>query len=141
MTGVQTCALPICSGTFPSKFTIASIPNSVVVARASKLGVSLGKSPCQVSESVDLIKKLDLNHSLTILSRDTKNSVIHTEGDLGSLVLQEALDLSDDLLGDESMDKNDHKDHNIRPPRTTRVSKKSAKEISVVRRSARLKKK
>jgi hypothetical protein len=38
------------------QFTLASIRNDVVVASASKLGVSLGKSPSQIESSIDSIK-------------------------------------------------------------------------------------
>jgi hypothetical protein len=50
-------------------FTLASIPNDVVIARASKLGVSLGKSPSQIESSVASIKNLDLERSLVMLKR------------------------------------------------------------------------
>ena len=128
-------------GTFTPKFTIDSLPNDVVVARASKLGVSLGKSSLQVSESVDLLKQIDYNRSLTILNRDHKIGLSQVDDDLGSLVLQEAMDLSTDLQLDEPKNIDDHKDLSIRPPRTTRVSKKSVKDKSVARRSDRLRKK
>jgi hypothetical protein len=50
---------PLVSGTKSiTKFSIASIPNDVVVARASRLGVLLGESPSQIVSSVNLIKIL-----------------------------------------------------------------------------------
>jgi hypothetical protein len=50
----------ISSGTkLISKFNLASLPNEIVVARASKLGVSLGVSPSQVDSSIATIKDLD----------------------------------------------------------------------------------
>ena len=87
------------AGTFISpKLSIASIPNEVVVASASKLGVCLGKSHDQVFNSIHLIKELvDVNRSLTILNSDSKKRIHVTDDDPSSLVLQEALGLSDDL--------------------------------------------
>ena len=70
-------------GTFISpKFMLASILNDVVVARASKLGVCLGKSHDQVVNSVHLIKELDYNRSLTILNQDNKKCVTDSDDDL-----------------------------------------------------------
>jgi hypothetical protein len=53
---------------FPS-IPFASIPNSVVVARATRLGVSLGKSPSQMNASVELIKDLDLQRTLVMFKK------------------------------------------------------------------------
>jgi hypothetical protein len=39
---------------FISKYSISTIPNEVVVARAAKLGVSFGLSPSQVNASIRL---------------------------------------------------------------------------------------
>src|SRR5664279_918067 len=69
------------------KFSIASITNDVVVARAAKLGVSLGKSPNEVANSESLIKDTEFHRTLTILKKvdlfenqdkeDTSNLVLH----------------------------------------------------------------
>ena len=120
------------------KFTIASIPTEVVIARASKLGVSLGKSPEQINSSVEFIKDLDLNRALTILERSSGHD-LGEKDDMGSLVLQEAIVLSEDLQLEENKALEDHKDLTPRPVKTTRVGKKAAKNTSVVRRSDRLK--
>ena len=51
------------------RFSIASIPDDVVVARAGKLGLSLGLTPNEVATSVSLIKDVDLHRTLTILKK------------------------------------------------------------------------
>jgi hypothetical protein len=67
-----------------SKFNLASIPNEVVVARASKLGISLGVSNSQINRSIDTVKKLDFERTLTMLKR--KENVLK-EHDDGKVVL------------------------------------------------------
>jgi hypothetical protein len=63
------------SGTIiPSKFTIASIPNDVIAARASKLGISLGDSPSNVTDSISKIKDIDLNRTLIMLKNKKRLS-------------------------------------------------------------------
>jgi hypothetical protein len=42
------------------EFTLASLPNDLVITRASKLGISLGSSPSQISSSINGIKDLDM---------------------------------------------------------------------------------
>jgi hypothetical protein len=51
---------------FISKYSISTIPNEVVVARAAKLGVSFGLSPSQVNALIELLKETDLNRTLII---------------------------------------------------------------------------
>lgn len=50
--------------------SIASIPNEVVIVRASRLGVSLGVSPTEINSSVNLIKNIDLNRTITFLKKN-----------------------------------------------------------------------
>jgi hypothetical protein len=78
------------------QFTLASIPNEVVVASASKLGVSLGKSPSQIESSIASIKNLDLEWSLIMLKR--KEEIAGTIDEWSSsFTLYEASRLSEDL--------------------------------------------
>jgi hypothetical protein len=59
------------SGTaFVLEFSISSIPDEVVVARAETLGVSLGKSPSQVVNSINSIKDIDIQRTLVMLKRN-----------------------------------------------------------------------
>ena len=121
------------------EFTLASLPNDVVVARASKLGVSLGKSPSQIESSVQLLKDLDLERTIFMLKR--KEAIIDIEkDDNGSLVLNEPNKLAVDLIDEEAKDATDHKDPPVKLARTRARNKKIVGEVSAVRRSARFKK-
>ena len=124
------------------EFTIASLSNDEVVARATKLGVSLGKSPSQIENSVDLLKDVDLNRTLIMLKK--KDALLSTiDNDAESLVLNQAISLAGDLLDEEAIAAADHKDPpvKVKDARFSRVRKKKVVgDVSTVRRSARLKK-
>ena len=63
-------------GTSPiPKFSIASISNEAVVARAAKLGVSLGMSPSQVDTSLTKMKDADLQRTIIMLKRNEENKI------------------------------------------------------------------
>jgi hypothetical protein len=71
------------------KFSITSIPNDVVVARVSRLGVLLGESPSQIVSFVNLIKDLDLNTTLIMLKKK-EEMVLNKLYNNSSLVLNAA---------------------------------------------------
>ena len=50
-------------------YSVASIPNELVVARVARLGVSLGQSPTQIFPSINLIKEVDLHRTLITLMK------------------------------------------------------------------------
>jgi hypothetical protein len=52
-----------------SRFTVASFSNESILAKASKLGVSLGSSPGQILESVNTLKEVDLQRTLVMLKK------------------------------------------------------------------------
>jgi hypothetical protein len=58
------------------KFTIASFSNAEVVQRASKLGVSLGKSPSQIDESIKNLEDIDVTHTLFMLNRNEEKALL-----------------------------------------------------------------
>ncbi|KAM0925823.1 hypothetical protein ACQ4PT_003970 [Festuca glaucescens] len=120
--------------------SIASIPNEVVIARASRLGVSLGKSPGQVSSSIEMIKEVDLHRTLFMLKKkeESASKIIDAES---SLVLNHATTLSDDLEIEEHPGSVSHKGSTISMRKVPRANKKKPKENFVVRKSARLNKK
>jgi hypothetical protein len=134
----------ISSGTkLISKFNLASLPNEIIVARASKLGVSLGVTPSQVDSSIDTIKDLDLERTLTMLKRKENNQKILDEGD-SSLVFTEASSLCDDLIESAPDELHTHKEEAARGGRAKtlrRGAKKKRPDIMGVRRSSRLNKK
>jgi hypothetical protein len=125
----------------PSQFTIAAIPNDVVVARASKLGISLGMSPSNVSESIHKIKDIDLQRTLALLKK--KGHAVNNESDFAATsILDEATRLSSDVLVEEQEGAEAHKEFTQRPSKPVRVYKRRVADASGARRcSARLKNK
>jgi hypothetical protein len=117
------------SGTkIPSRFTIASIPNHEVVSRASKLGISLGLSPSNISASVNIIKDLDLQRTLVIL-KQKEYTASKESNDSTSFVMNDVSRLSNDLVDEEQDTLKDHKDP---PSKPTRVYRRRGTDVSVV---------
>src|SRR4051812_48080926 len=98
---------------FISKFSIASIPNSVVVTRAAKLGVALGSSPSQITASIDLIKRIDLQRTLVMLKKN-EDKVRKGDESLNSMVLDKSILLTEDLQEEEQKGSEGHND--LDPP-------------------------
>ncbi|KAM0861144.1 hypothetical protein ACQ4PT_046077 [Festuca glaucescens] len=97
-----------------SQITIAAIPNDVVVARASKLGISIGMSPSNVSESIHKIKDIDLQRTLALLKK--KDHAVNNESDFAATsILDEATRLSSDLSVEEQEGAEAHKEFTLRP--------------------------
>jgi hypothetical protein len=74
-----------------SKVSFLSLSNNQIVARASKLGVSLGVYVDQVASSVQKIKSIEIDHRITYLKNNLVNDV-HL--DTNSLVICRAVNLS-----------------------------------------------
>jgi hypothetical protein len=126
---------------FMSKFSFVSFPNDEVVARASRLGVSLGCSPSQVTSSVKKINDIDMLRTLVMLKKN-EDKVKKGSGEPSNLVLQKAKDLSFDLEEEEQQGSEGQKDLNPLHGKQKRSYKKKVTEVSLARRcSARLKKK
>jgi hypothetical protein len=125
------------------QFTLASIPNEVVVASASKLGVSLGKSPSQIESSIASIKNLDLERSLIMLKR--KEEIAGTIDEWSSsFTLYEASRLSKDLEESDCIVGENIEAVSLRGKRNKAFSRGTKKKVADglgVRRSSRLKKK
>jgi hypothetical protein len=117
-----------------SKFSIASIPNEVVIARASKLGISLGDSPTQVSSSIKSIKEVDLQRTLVMLQRN-EEKVKKGESTISNLVLEKAIELSADLEEEEQQGSEGHKDLTLPVPKQKCAYKRKTTEVSVARRT------
>ena len=98
------------SGTHSAtKFSIASIPKDVVVARASKLGVSLGSNSREVDDSISRLNDVDLDRTLVMLKRNEEKQKIMLETE-GCSILNKALELSTDLEEEEQSGSQGHKD-------------------------------
>ena len=76
------------------KLSFLELPTDEIVRRASKLGVSLGKSPVEVSNAVFGIKQVEESRALTILKNSLNNLDENSEQ---SLVMRNAYNLSEDL--------------------------------------------
>jgi hypothetical protein len=123
---------------FISRFSLTSIPNEVVVHRASKLGVCFGASPSQIETSVKILKDTALQRTLIMLKKNEDK----VKGGESSqcLALDQATDLSDDLEEEEQQGSLGHKDQNlpVKKKKKRECNKKNA-EVKVVRRSIRIK--
>jgi hypothetical protein len=124
---------------FVKKFSFHPLPTELVVKTASKLGVSLGQSPSQIIDSVDLLKEIDLQRTLVMLKKSEEKSRQDTDNQ-NSLVIHKAIVLSEDLQVEEQQETEGHKDQvlPVAMHKKKKVTKK--REGSVVRRSARIKK-
>jgi hypothetical protein len=112
-----------------SLFSIASIPDDVVISRASTLGVS----------SIHHIKDLDLQRTLVMLQRN-EDRVKKGDVNNSNLVLEQAIELSADLKEDEQLGLQGQKGLTSIVEKQKRTYKKKISEVSVATRtSARLK--
>jgi hypothetical protein len=129
------------------KLSILEIPDNTIIHRASRLGVSLGKSPEHALVSVRNIKALEKQRDLVIL--DKKNSV--EEDNPHSLLVSKLSGLCEDLTEENTIDMdNGHTDQkchasSVLPKkgvakRGTRATKKVVVEKLAVRRSSRIRK-
>ena len=120
-----------------TKFSIASIPKDTVIARASKLGVSLGSSSSQVDASISRINDIDLDRTLIMLKRNEDKQKLSVES-VGCSILNKALEMSTDLAEEEHSGSPGHKDLDSPVLAKKRVYAKKKKEVSIVRRSIRI---
>jgi hypothetical protein len=58
-----------------SKYFLSSISNVDVLARADKLGVSLGGSPSNVMDTIDLIKSSDNSRTIIMLTKNLEEKM------------------------------------------------------------------
>ena len=126
------------SGNIPNpKLSFLSLPNEVIVARASRLGVCLGVSPSQVNSSVNLLKDVENVRAVTFL----KNTMTTEDDDDSRIwVIKQASNLSEDLEEEESETLADHLGVLTQEVRVSRRPKKVGNGVCVKRRSARIEK-
>jgi hydrogenase maturation factor HypE len=121
-----------------SKFSLNSLSNDTVINRAARLGVSLGVSPEQISNSINIIKEKDNMRTVVMLAKNLKEK--SAEEDQHS-ILNQATNLSVDLVGEEQLGSEEHSAFFVKP-KITKVYKRKQKVVPIaVRRSARLSKK
>ncbi|KAK1602601.1 hypothetical protein QYE76_016870 [Lolium multiflorum] len=92
--------------------SIINIPDSEIVRRADRLGISLGNSVGEIGNSVKGIKMVEEERILTILEKK-KNDIENLEEGMDTLVLSKVSTLCEDLIDDEdnTIDLDDHLDH------------------------------
>ena len=113
-----------------------SLNNADIIARASKLGVSLGQSLSQVIGSINRLKDTENSRSITFLSNNLEKI---DGGEHHSLVMRKASNLCDETDTGLEDDAEDYLDSFVKPAKITR--KRAAKNgigLTVKRRSARI---
>jgi hypothetical protein len=121
-----------------NKFSLSSFSNDEVVDRAAVLGVSLGKNSSQVMHSIDLLKETDIARNLFILKRNEDKDLCSMD-DNGSLALDEATILSQDLIEEEMIEAEIHKELSNKAKSKVKLTRKKTKEVKLpCRRSKRL---
>jgi hypothetical protein len=110
--------------TLPPKFCIFNIPNSKIILKADRLGISLGQSKGEVVKSIKGIKLVEEERILTMLQKNVDENVNMDEGP-STLVMSKVSTLCEDLIEDDGipLDLDDHLDH-LKPTikeRKTRV--------------------
>ena len=91
-----------------SRLSILNIPNDEIIARASRLGISLGESPSAITASVNLVKETEYDRSLVILQKNLST----LEDDPKKLLVSKVSGLCEDLLEEDALTKQDHTDLN-----------------------------
>ena len=120
----------------PSKLSFCNLPDSILVARASKLGVSLAKSPVEIASSVRELKTVENDRCITRL----KNNIGKEDDDPHCLYVSHLSGLCEDLTEEDNGNMVDHSNLQCHVPKNTRGRKKKSFDKSKVRRSARLRK-
>ena len=83
------------------------------------------------------MKDIDLHRTITMLKNEEKKK--GNNDSEGSLALNRAIALSHDLVGEEQLDAEDHRDPSSPTVKKKRVYNKKKSEVSIVRRSIRIK--
>jgi hypothetical protein len=81
------------------KFSILNLSDSEILARAEKLGVSLGSDENSNMASVKQIKEIELNRTLTMLEKI--NTVVEQENDPHNMLVSKMSELCEDIMPDE----------------------------------------
>ena len=106
-------------------FSIIAISDSEIIARAEKMGISLGNSETEIANSVKEIKSNELERAVFILKKNPDQT--NVDGDFGphNLALSKAASLSEDLVDEELLEKKDYNTSAVR--RSVRFRRKPKK--------------
>jgi hypothetical protein len=94
---------PISSGNDNHKASLTSLSDEDILAKASRLGISLGKNKHEVLKAVQSIKEVDVNQSLVILKKNVNTQLNKEEGH-DSLLISKFSSLTGDLTIEEEQD-------------------------------------
>jgi hypothetical protein len=124
-----------------SKFFLHSISHDDIVARTLKLGVALGSSDCEVSNTIDEIKRSDANRTMIMLSKNIDEKT-DAQVDFASTTLDQATLLANDLEDAETaLGAEDILNLKLAEIKKHRKGRKVLRaKFVVIRRSSRLKK-
>lgn len=119
-----------------SKFSFVELPDFEIMERASRIGVSLGSTISSVSESINLLKDVEMERALTLLHKNVGTANGDVDG-LHNIFVSKISDLYVDLDDESVVIEDDQSDRCVR---VTRPRKKKVYDCSAVRRSSRIKK-
>lgn len=123
------------SGTvYTPKLSFCHIPDSIIVSRASRLGVSLGKSPTEIASSVKNLKDVEKDRSLFM-----KKNLNNDDNDPHNLFVSKVSGLCEDLTEEDNVGMDDHTDLSCRDLVVKRGRKTVTIDKRKLRRSARIK--
>jgi hypothetical protein len=125
-----------------SKFSLCAISDDTIFQRAQKLGVSLGGTSSQVTNTIANIKQVDNKRTLIMLSKSLEEKE-KVDSDIQIGTLQLAQDLTSDLQCEDNLSAEELVP--VREKKIVKVYKRREKKDKlaprVVRRSVRLSKK
>jgi hypothetical protein len=91
------------SGNDNHKSSLSSLSDEDILAKASRLGISLGKNRHEVLKAVQSIKEVDVNQSLVILKKNVNTQLNKEEGH-DSLLISKFSSLTGDLIIEEAQE-------------------------------------
>jgi hypothetical protein len=119
-------------------FSIVNIPESEIIKRAHRLGISLGNSTGEIHKSINGIKLVEEERILTILKKKDIENENKEEG-LETLVLSKVSTLCEDLIEDEDipLDFDDHLEHLKPLVKVKKTRQRKVYDSSNIRKSTR----
>jgi uncharacterized linocin/CFP29 family protein len=118
--------------------SIINIPDSKIVRRADRLGISLGNSVGEIGNSVKGIKMVEEARILTILEKK-KNETENMEEGMETLVLSKVSTLCEDLIDDDvtTLDLDDHIEHLKPVVKVKKIRQRKIYDTNNIRKSTR----
>jgi hypothetical protein len=120
------------------KYSIVNIPDSEIIHRAERLGISLGQSNGEVIKSIKGIKLVEEEQILTVLQKNVDENVNKDEGP-STLVMSKVSTLCEDLVEDEGipLDLDDHLEHLEPVVKVNKIRARKIYDTTNIRKSTR----